>query len=39
MALKELSIGLGIMAGTAGIANSSYGLYQNMVVKPSQNVE
>lgn len=27
------------MAGTAGIANSGYGLYQNLVVKPSQNVE
>jgi len=39
MALKELSIGLGIMAGTAGIANSGYGLYQNLVVKPSRNVE
>lgn len=39
MALKELSIGLGIMAGTAGIANSGYGLYQNLVIKPSQNVE
>ena len=39
MALKELSIGLGIMAGSAGIANSSYGLYQNFVVKPSQNAD
>ena len=39
MALKGLSIVLGIMAGSAGVANSGYGLYQNFVVKPSQNVE
>lgn len=39
MVLKGLSIGLGIIAGTAGIANSGFGLYQNLVVKPSQNVE
>lgn len=39
MVLKGLSISLGIMAGTAGIANSGFGLYQNLVVKPSQNVE
>lgn len=39
MALKELSIAMGILAGTAGVTNSGYGLYQNFVVKPSQNVE
>ena len=39
MALKELSIGLGILAGTAGITNSGYGIYQNFVVKPARNVE
>jgi hypothetical protein len=39
MALREISIGLGIMAGSAGIANSGYGLYQNLVARPAQNVE
>jgi hypothetical protein len=39
MALKEVSIVLGIMAGTAGIANSGYGLYNNFIVKPSKNAE
>ncbi|MGD8999575.1 MAG: hypothetical protein PVF75_04100 [Granulosicoccaceae bacterium] len=39
MALKELSIGLGILAGSAGVTNSGYGLYQNFVVEPSRNAE
>ena len=39
MALKEISISLGILAGSAGIANSGYGLYQNVIVRPSQNAE
>lgn len=39
MALKELSITLGILAGTAGVTNSGYGLYQNFIIKPAQNVE
>jgi hypothetical protein len=39
MAVKELSIVLGILAGSAGVTNSGYGLYQNFVVKPSQNAE
>jgi hypothetical protein len=39
MDLKMLSVGLGITAGSAGIANSGYGLYQSFVVKPSQNAE
>lgn len=39
MALRELSIGLGILAGGAGVTNSGYALYQNFVIKPAQNAE
>ena len=39
MALKEFSIVLGILAGSAGVTNSGYGLYQNFVVKPARNAE
>jgi len=39
MDFRVLSIAMGIMAGTAGIANSGYGLYKNVVVKPAQNAE
>lgn len=39
MALREISIGLGILAGGAGVTNSGYALYQNFVVKPAQNAE
>jgi hypothetical protein len=39
MALKELSITLGILAGSAGATNGGYTLYQNFVAVPAENAE
>lgn len=39
MALKELSITLGILAGSAGVTNGGYTLYQNFVAVPAENAE
>ena len=39
MALKELSLTLGVLAGTAGVTNGGYTLYNNFVVQPDINQE
>lgn len=39
MALKELSLTLGVLAGTAGVTNGGYALYNNFVVEPDVNQE
>ena len=39
MALKELSLTLGVLAGTAGVTNGGYNLYHNFVTVPDINVE
>ena len=39
MALKELSLTLGVLAGTAGVTNGGYTLYHNFVVEPDNNAE
>jgi len=39
VSLKGISLTLGIMAGAAGITNSGYGLYKNLVVTPKLNTE
>ena len=39
VSMKGVSIALGILAGTAGMANSGYNLYKNFVVAPSLNAE
>jgi len=39
VSLKSVTIALGILAGSAGLTNSSYNLYRNFVVAPNQNEE
>lgn len=39
MALKELSITLGILAGSAGVTNGGYTMYKNFVSIPAENAE
>jgi len=37
MALKQLSLTLGVLAGSAGVTNGGYSLYHNFVVEPDVN--
>ena len=39
ISLKTVSITLGILAGSAGLTNSGYNLYNNFIVEPNLNVE
>ncbi|WP_126456572.1 hypothetical protein [Sulfuriflexus mobilis] len=39
MALKEISLTLGILAGSAGVTNGGYTLYKNFVTVPAENAE